>query len=124
MDLLYKVVITLKNACLLSKTVVLLPRSTYVVMFLDLLYKEGVIFGYSFQSSTIISVFLRPTVVLKVDLLSRQSYRGYKSYNQLYKDYYFQDSLVIVSTSRGLKTVQQAVVERIGGECLCRLSFI
>lgn len=93
--------------------------------FLEFLRNCGFILGYVFEGNVSIQVLLPPLSGYRMQcrLISKASRRVYCSPFLLRKHFYFRSDLTIISTSRGLRSAQQAVLENLGGECLCSLKF-
>lgn len=111
----------IKNGQIIKKSFVLQPRKKICASFLNVLWDEGFILGYKIYENNpkMFKIFLKykngkPAInVLK--LITKPSRRVYVSVKQLWK----LDSskgLIIVSTNKGLMSVNDCKKYRLGGE--------
>lgn len=116
-----------RNAWFAQRPAFVVPRSRFNVMVAHFLRSEGYVIGYTFLGSDHLRVFLSPlcsTARLRCELLSKPSFRRHLTAHALYSSHYFSTNVVAVSTVRGLRTAQGAVLENLGGECLFSLSLL
>ena len=64
----------------------------------------------------------KKSVISDVRIVSKPSLRVYEGYLELVKRQKIRESKVIVSTSKGIKTSEEAVGEKLGGEVLFEIS--
>lgn len=107
-------------------------KSKFIINFLYLLYKMGLIKSFHILSKeNLILVYLKykkngKPLIHSIDLISKPSKRVYWDLNVLsryYKKYAF-STFYIISTSKGLITSNEALLyKNISGEVLCRIKL-
>ena len=92
------------------------------LVLLNFLWDHGFITGYKIRNSQQVEVFLKysqnaDSSLNSIQLISKPSKRIYMSVKQLWK-LNSTNSFVIVSTSKGLKSLEDCKKKRLGGEVL------
>uniref|UniRef100_UPI0030013ED0 ribosomal protein S8 n=1 Tax=Cocconeiopsis kantsiensis TaxID=3082010 RepID=UPI0030013ED0 len=119
----YNMLSTLKNAQIVKRRFVYVKRKKNCEAILKLLWNEGFISGYKIltKDEKKIKVFLKykenKPVINLIKLVSKPGRRVFFSTNQINK-VNSNKSLIVVSTSQGLKSVQNCKLLKIGGEIL------
>lgn len=119
-----KLIIIIKNAIKASKHKITVTSSKKVVPFLEILYKEKYIAGYTVVDSRTLAIFFNYTYktnkILSFKHVSKSSRPVYFSYQDLFK---FTNSLhtIILNTSKGVISHRSALTQTCGGEVLCIL---
>lgn len=121
---LWNMLTNIKNGQLSKKSMIYHRRKKICESFLKILWNEGFISGYriSNEDKTQFQIFLKYTktgkpVISSLQFLSKPSKRFYYSSKQLWK----LDSskvFLIVSTNKGLMTINDCKRKNIGGEPL------
>lgn len=118
----------IKNSYKLNRRSVLIIRSKKVISVLDVLYDEGFIRGYNFvnvDGKKQIKVLLKysatgVSVIKNIKTISRGSRRVYVKANILWGLYSrIGFGCYILSTSKGVLSLREALEHRIGGELMC-----
>jgi len=111
----------IKNGQLAKRDFIYHPRKKFCESFLQILWNEGFIVGYTIPSKDPkkLKIFLkyknnRPTIN-SIKLISRPGRRIYYSINQIWK-IDSSKSFIIFSTNQGLKSVIDCKKCKIGGE--------
>jgi len=114
----------IKNGQMAKKSVIIGPRKNICESFLKILWNEGFISGYkiSSQNNKNLEIFLKYTkngkpVINSLKFLSKPSQRIYYSSKQIWK-IDSSKTFVILSTNRGLKSINECKKSKIGGEPL------
>lgn len=119
-----------KNSSYTKIESVLVIKSKKIIKILDILLLEGFIRGYSLNSEdkNKIKVLLkyspssRPSI-RDIKIISKSGKRVYSSVNSLWR---IQSNLVgkciILSTSKGIMSLNMALKKNVGGELLCYVS--
>jgi len=114
----------IKNGQMAKKSVITGPRKNICESFLKILWNEGFISGYkiSSQNHKNLEIFLKYTkngkpVINSLKFLSKPSQRVYYSSKQIWK-LDSSKTFVILSTNRGLKSINECKKSKIGGEPL------
>ena len=114
----------IKNGQMAKKSVIVGPRKNICESFLKILWNEGFISGYkiSSQNHKNLEIFLKYTkngkpVINSLKFLSKPSQRVYYSSKQIWK-LDSSKTFVILSTNRGLKSINECKKSKIGGEPL------
>lgn len=119
-----KLIVIIRNAIKANKRKITVISSKKVKPFLEILYKEKYIAGYTVIDSRTLAIFFNYTYkknkILSFKHVSRSSRPVYFSYQDLCK---FSKSLytIILSTSQGVMTHKSALTRICGGEVLCIL---
>ena len=118
--------IRIKNGYKLKFGFVLVLKSKRIINFLDVLYLEGFIRGYSLSAEkNKIKVLLKYTdgnkkVLRETKNISKSGKRTYVSVKNLWLlDSISKNGCFILSTSKGMMSSNRALKENIGGELLC-----
>lgn len=118
---LWNMFANIKTGQLAKRNFIFHPRKKTCEYYLNLLWKEGFITGYTIDSKSKnqIKIFLkyrngRP-VINSLTLISKPSRRIYYSIKQIYKINY-NKSFIVFSTNKGLKSITECKKLRIGGE--------
>lgn len=124
-DPIADMLIRIKNAYNASHQAVLVPFSKLKIEVLKILKKEGYISNYQkkeYDQRPFVKVRLRyingqPAIsdLRKVSKPGRRIYVGKVSPLKRF------GGITIISTSKGLKTLEEAKVDKIGGELLCEI---
>lgn len=114
----------IKNGQMAKKSVIIGPRKNICESFLKILWNEGFISGYkiSSQNRKNLEIFLKYTkngkpVINSLKFLSKPSQRVYYSSKQIWK-LDSSKTFIILSTNRGLKSINECKKSKIGGEPL------
>ena len=119
---------SIKNGQIAKKSVIMGPRKVICESFLKILWDEGFISGYkvSSQNSNKLEIYLkytntgRPTIN-SLKFLSKPGQRIYYSVKQIWK-LDSSKTLIIFSTNKGLKSINECKKNNIGGEPLIIIS--
>ena len=110
--------VTLKNGQLAKKKIVLQKRHTFCAAFLNLLWDEGFILGYMVEKQYF-KIFLKyknnKPVINSVGFITKPGNKIFYTLNQLWK-LHNQTGLIIISTNRGLFSLQECKKYKIGGQ--------
>ena len=113
---------SLKNAGLAKKPFAYVPLSKGNLKFLDLLYSEGFISGYSiygFRNQVRVQLNYAGSelpLVASLKSVSRPGFKVYLRYSELVK--YYSGRFLILNTSAGMVTGTVAIQKKKGGEIL------
>jgi small subunit ribosomal protein S8 len=117
---LFDMLSKIKNAQLARKTVVFQKKNKISENFLKLLWNEGFILGYT-QKSHELKIFLKyavnKPVIHSIKVVSKPSRRIFYSIKQIWK-INSSKSFIVLSTSRGLKSLLDCKKSNIGGELI------
>jgi small subunit ribosomal protein S8 len=118
--------IKIKNGQTSKKSFVLQKKSFFCVRFLNILWSEGLILGYKELNSKILKIFLKykknnKPAINNIIFITKPSKRIYLSIKQLWELNVF-NSILIVSTSRGLLTSNECKKYNLGGEAFLLLN--
>merc|ERR1711862_229777 len=111
----------LQNAQMAKKKVIFQKRKKICEAFLNILWDEGFISGYSIEKDDLLKIFLKYQknfpAIKKIKSISKPGSRIYYSNKQLWK---IEESkhFIILSTNKGLKTLNQCKKLKLGGEPL------
>lgn len=110
---------SIKNGQLVNKPFVKQKKKKNYEMLLNILWDEGYILGYKFESNEIL-VYLKynkdkSPAITNLKLISKSSLKVYYSVKQLWK-FNVNQNLMILSTNRGLLSVNSCKKLGIGGE--------
>jgi len=110
--------IRLKNASHAEKREVIAPFSKFIVSISELLKKHGFVESYTVDKTKII------TKINQIDNVKLFSTPGRKLYTKTSQIPWGNDknSLIIISTSRGLMTQKEAVKAKIGGQLIAQIN--
>lgn len=117
------VVSCLRNAGLSKKTFTNVQLSKMNINFLDILYSEGFINGYSISDDSrkikVYPSYAKNELALVSSLksISTPGRRVYLGYRDLVK--FYSGRFLILSTSKGLMTGTTAIINKTGGEFIC-----
>ena len=119
-----KFLLTLKTSSLIKKESIttLYHKNTYNLI--HILYKEGLIQSFELHNSikkTSLSVYLRyyydKILLNSIEIVSKPSLNKYLSLRDIYRLNY-KKKLYFFSTSRGLKTLLECKINKLGGKLL------
>lgn len=119
-----KLIIIIRNAIKANKHKITVTYSKKVIPFLEVLYKEKYIAGYTIVDSRTLKIFFNYTYktnkILSFKHVSTSSRPVYFSYQDLCK---FTKSLhtIVLNTSQGVISHKSALIQICGGEVLCIL---
>jgi small subunit ribosomal protein S8 len=118
---LWNMFASIKNAQIVNKSFILCPSKKISIAFLNVLWDEGFILGYKVLNTTpkALKIFLkykngRP-VINSLSSITRPGNRIYYSAQQLWK-LNSNNSLTIISTNKGLLTLNECRKLNEGGE--------
>jgi small subunit ribosomal protein S8 len=124
---LWEMILTIKNAYLSRRTFVYQKRTRVCETFLKILWDEGFIAGYQIdqKNTSRIKIFLKykgstPAINL-IKSISKPSRRIYYSANQIWK-IDSSKSFILLTTSKGLKSILSCKKLFIGGEPLIAIN--
>lgn len=115
--------INIKNGQIARRSFVYQPKTETCIAFLNILWDEGFILGYKFSksNSNTLKIFLKYRnkipVINALTLISKPTNRVYYSASQLWK-LDFRKGIVLISTKKGLMTINECKKLKIGGEPL------
>ena len=113
----------LKNAQISRRNFIYYSKTKLVVNLLNLLWNEGYILGYKIRStdSNLLKIFFKykqgDPVMKSLKLVSKPSHSKFYSLSQLYQ-LNSKKNLMILSTSKGLMTINECKRAQISGELL------
>ena len=113
----------LKNAQISRRNFIYYPKTKLVVNLLNLLWNEGYILGYKVRTTNpnSLKIFFKykqgDSVMKALKLISKPSHPKFYSLSQLYK-LNPKKNLMILSTSKGLMTINECKRAQISGELL------
>lgn len=116
--------IHIKNGQKSNKSFILHPKKKNCNFILSILWEEGYILGYTIskKSPRMFEIFLKyhsnNSVVKHLALIKKPSYKIYCSSKQLNK-LKFNLGLILISTHKGILTLDSCKKLNIGGELLC-----
>jgi len=117
---LYNTFTAIQNAQMVKRSFILQKKTRILECFLNILWNEGYILGYKNLKSSL-KIFLKYNneipVIKSFKTVSKSSNKKYYSIKQIWKIDSSQVFLV-VSTSKGLKSLFDCKKENIGGEPL------
>ena len=127
-DTIADMLTTIRNGLVLSKKFVNTPSSKLKLNILKILQEEG--FITSFKEDEIKKGIKEIKIILSyvngepsIKLISRISKPGRRVYSKI-KDlpsYFKGYGVTIVSTSKGIMTDNEARIQKVGGEIICRI---
>jgi small subunit ribosomal protein S8 len=122
----------LRNASKVFHKYVLIKYKKNIVTILEILKKKGLIINYKMESSKYILIelkyngwWIKNPLFSNIILISKPSkriYSGYKHFSKSMKNINLKNGLLIVSTSSGIMTSQEAIQLKKGGEILFYIS--
>ena len=124
-DVLNDAFIRIKNGYDLGFDSVFVIRSRKIISFLDILYLEGFIRGYSLEKKDKIKVLLKYSlggkkVLRKITIFSKPGHKIYVSLKDLWLlDVVRGTGCFFLFTSKGVMSLRKALKHRIGGELIC-----
>lgn len=125
---LWNMFTSIKNNQLAKRSFIYYPRKNICEAFLKILWKEGFIAGYiiSTKNPTKIKIFLKyknnQPVINSIKILSKPGYRIYYSITQIWKINSNNNSFIIFSTNKGLKSIFDCKKYKIGGEPFIKIN--
>lgn len=112
----------IKNGQLSKKSTIVQKKKNICEAMLKVLWNEGFISGYQVLDKNTIQIFLKYTnsgepVINSLQFISKPSRRLYYSLKQLWK-LDSSKTFIILSTNKGLLTIEQCKKKNLGGEPL------
>jgi small subunit ribosomal protein S8 len=111
---------TIQNGQIVKKSFVIQKKTKISEVFLNILWDEGYILGYK-NSQNRLKIFLKYVngipAIRSFNIISKPSKKVYYSTKQIWKIQSNQN-LLIVSTSKGLKSLLNCKKANLGGESL------
>jgi small subunit ribosomal protein S8 len=127
MDLLSNTVSIIKNGSIYHKQVVQVPNSKLCQNCLTALYKLGYIQTFTIKNKKYINVFLKytnnnPNIknLIRISTPGRRIYFKANKLKTLFKNK--DNGFILISTSRGILTDEEAKLFNIGGELLLKVN--
>ena len=120
---LWNMFVSIQNGQLVKKAYILQTRKKICERALNILWEEGLILGYKILESNPkkLKVYLKYTknssVINKIKIVSKPSYRIYYSLKQLWK-IDSSKNFLIISTNLGLQSITNCKKLKVGGEPL------
>lgn len=109
----------IKNGQLTRRSFIFQQRKKICESYLKIMWREGYVLGYTIENDNQIKIFLKyknnQPVINSLNLVSKPSRRVYYSAKQIWK-IDSSKSLIIFSTSKGLKSILECKKLKIGGE--------
>ena len=109
---------SIKNGQIAKKSSISHPSKKICEAFLKILWTEGYILGYTVEKQNL-KIFLKFTkgkpALVSLKLITKPSKRVYYSAKQIWK-LNSNQNCIIISTSKGLKTLNECKKQKIGGE--------
>ena len=109
----------IKNGQLTKRSFIFQQRKKICESYLKIMWREGYVLGYTIENDNRIKIFLKyknnQPVINSLNLVSKPSRRVYYSAKQIWK-IDSSKSLIIFSTSKGLKSILECKKLKIGGE--------
>jgi len=106
------------NGQLTKKNFVILPKTKFCASFLNILWDEGIILGYSIISDSL-KIFLKykngKPVITKLNYISKPGKKIYYNVKQLWKINQT-NGVFILSTTKGLMSLDNCKKYKIGGK--------
>lgn len=118
---LWDLLTNIKNSQTVKKAFIIHPKKKICAAFLNILWDEGFILGYKIYSEHphVFKIFLKykngTPCINSLISITTPSLRKYYSLNQLWK-IKARNDLIIISTNKGLYTLQDCKKFRLGGE--------
>ena len=112
------------NGQKVNKTFVIHRKNKSCLKFLDILWDEGYILGYKVykEKEQYVTIFLKymykDPIIKKIKFISKSGRRVYCSNKELWK-ITLNNSLLIISTTQGVLSLDEARNLNIGGELFC-----
>lgn len=126
-DQIADLITRIRNAIMVGKNEIVVPTSKLKVAVLDALRKTGFIADYSVESASprdkiIVTIAKEGEVVRinEIEKISKPGRRVYAAATEIPKVKSGR-GIVLISTSKGIMTGQEAVKSRLGGEILVRV---
>jgi small subunit ribosomal protein S8 len=131
-DTLSDIFTRIRNAVYIKSPIVEVPKTQITLSLRKIFYSEGFIDEVSESISSTMSEkkiltlqlkykgIQRLPVLVKLQRVSRPSLRIYVGYKEIPK-ILVNPELIILSTSKGLITHNEALVQKVGGEIICSL---
>ena len=120
-NIFYNMFSNIQNGQTVKKKIIFQKRKKICEAFLNILWDEGFISGYSIEKNDLLKIFLKYQknfpAIKKIKSISKPGSRIYYSSKQLWK---IEESkhFIILSTNKGLKTLNQCKKLKLGGEPL------
>ena len=120
---LWNISSNLKNSQISRRSSIYQPKTILTIAFLNILWNEGFILGYKVSTldSNLLKIFLKykngNPVINSIRFVCKPSRHIHYSVSQLWK-LDSKKSFVVLTTSKGLKTVHECKKNQIGGKPL------
>jgi len=120
-NIFYNMFSNIQNGQTVKKKIIFQKRKKICEAFLNILWDEGFISGYSIEKDDLLKIFLKYQknfpAIKKIKSISKPGSRIYYSSKQLWK---IEEGkhFMILSTNKGLKTLNQCKKLKLGGEPL------
>jgi len=120
-SILYNMFSNIQNGQMVKRKIIFQKRKKICEAFLNILWDEGFISGYSIEKNDLLKIFLKyqknSSAIKKIKSISKPGSRVYYSNKQLWK---IEENkhFIILSTNKGLKTLNQCKKLKLGGEPL------
>ena len=120
---LWNISANLKNSQISRRSSIYQPKTILTIAFLNILWNEGFILGYkiSTSDSSLLKIFLKykngNPVINSIKFVFKPSRHIYYSVSQLWK-LDSKKSIIILTTSKGLMTVDECKKSQTGGKPL------
>lgn len=115
---LYNMISNLKNGQVVKKSFILNENTRICRELLNILWDEGFITGYKILSNNKMKIYLKyqngKAVITSIKIISKPSLRVYYSVKDLKRINFF----LILTTHRGIRTIEECKRLNLGGEPL------
>lgn len=125
MYLLNNFINTIKTGLISKRKIVIVRNTKLIYKIVNILYKEGLIYGFYYKNNNIfieLKFFENEPLIIDLKLISKPGKRIYMSSSSIEKKYN-NKFLIIVSTSSGVLTHKDAILQNKGGELLLEISI-
>jgi ribosomal protein S8 len=130
-DILSDMISRIKTAYISDLKSIKILNSQFILNIIKLFYNLGYINGFKVINNTYIEIYLKYNSLNKpfIDLknfyrISKSSTRIFLSINDLKYNFKFKNLNIILSTSKGIITKQEAIFYNIGGEALFIMNIL
>ena len=119
----YNLISSLKNAQQSKKSYIYIKKNRLCLTVLNILWDEGFILGYKIMPNNFkkIKIFLKyknkDPVIKTLKILTKPSLKIFFNIKELWK-INLNKGIFIISTSKGIKTIEKCLYHNIGGELL------
>ena len=112
--------INIQNGQIANRSFIFEHRKKICEIFLKILWIEGFILGYKVSKKNKIKIFLKyknkKSVINNIKIISKSSNRIFYTVNDIHKFANNNNSLIIISTPEGIKSMTECKKYKIGGE--------